>query len=329
MDYLCKPIAMERVVKYTVCHGSGNRFVMIDAVAQREACDGADFAAWAVGLCAKDTPIGGADGLLMLVEFGGGYAMRMFNPDGSEAEMCGNGIRCAARQAQQYIGRDEFSVWSGGQEYRITHERPVWPGVETYGVEIPVSLQSGDFGFAADGAEFIGRPIERLHEGLRFTALNLGNPHITACVERIDYELLTQLGERVKELRDEFPNGVNVSLFEHTGPQQIFVATYERGAGITASCGTAMTASATAAALLGLTEFGKEVEVRNRGGAVRCLPRREADGRLVTRLTGNATFESEGTFVATGEAEVGDIRTVRTADEEQSAYDAFVNSITR
>ena len=319
---------MERVVKYTLCHGSANRFVMVDAVAQREACDGADFGAWAVQLCAKDTPIGGTDGLLMLVRHGDGYAMRMFNPDGSEAEMCGNGIRCAARQARPYVGSDSFGVWSGGREYRITHETPIWPGVETCGVEIPVSLQSGDFGFATDGMEFIGRPIERLHEGLRFTALNLGNPHITACVDGIDYDLLTRLGERVKELREEFPNGVNVSLFEHCGPQRIFVATYERGAGITASCGTAMTASATAAALLGLTEFGAETDVRNRGGAVRCLPRREADGRLVTRLTGNATFDAEGTFVATGDSTVSAIRTERTFDDERSAYEAFARSIT-
>ena len=316
-------------IKYTVCHGSGNRFVMIDAVAQMLECLGAEFGSWAVQLCAEDTPIGGADGVLLLVEFGGGYAMRMFNPDGSEAEMCGNGIRCAARQAQKYIGRDEFSVWSGGQEYRITHERPVWPGVETYGVEIPVSLQSGDFGFAADGGEFTGRPIERLHEGLRFTALNLGNPHITACVDHIDYDLLTELGERVKVLPEEFPYGINVSLFEHTGPQQIFVATYERGAGITASCGTAMTASATAAALLGLTEFGREVEVRNRGGAVRCLPRRCGAGLLITRLTGNATFEAEGTFYAADDSRVESVAVDRQLDGEKSAYEAFVESITR
>lgn len=317
---------MNREIEYTLCHGSGNRFVMVDAVAQEQACRGADFGAWAVQLCAAATPYGGADGLLMLVRHGDGYAMRMFNPDGSEAEMCGNGIRCAARRAQLYTGGDRFGVWSGGRCYAITHERPVYEGVATYGVEIPVSLQSRDFGFAC-GAEFVGRRIERLDGGLLFTALNLGNPHITAHVADIDYELLTHLGERVKELREEFPNGVNVSLFTDMGPQRIFVATYERGAGITASCGTAMTASATAAALLGITEFGRETEVRNRGGAVRCLPRREADGGLVTRLTGNATFESEGRFAADGRT-VADISPARTFDDEKAAYAEFVEKIT-
>ena len=316
---------MKTEIKYTVCHGSANRFVMVDAIAQPQACADADFGAWAVQLCAAATPYGGADGLLMLVRHGDGYAMRMFNPDGTEAEMCGNGIRCAARLARQYVGSDKFGVWSGGREYRITRERPVYEGVETYGVEIPVSLHSRDFGFAC-GAEFVGRRIEALDDGLMFTALNLGNPHITARVDRIDYELLTRLGERVKVLREEFPNGVNVSLFEHTGPQGIFVATYERGAGITASCGTAMTASATAAALLGLVDFGAEVEVRNRGGAVRCLPRRESGGELITRLTGNATFEAEGRFATDGRT-VGDMTLTRTFDDEKSAYEAFVQKI--
>ena len=317
---------MKTTIEYTLCHGSANRFVMVDAVAQEGDCRNADFAAWATGLCAASTPIGGADGLLMVVRCGDGYAMRMFNPDGSEAEMCGNGIRCAARQARQYAGGGrEFVMWSGGRPYRITHDTPVYEGVETYGVEIPVSLTSRDFGFA-DGAEFVGRSIARLDDRLRFTALNLGNPHITACVGNIDHEVLTHLGERVKELREEFPNGVNVSLFQPMGPQCIFVATYERGAGITASCGTAMTASATAAALLGVAEFGTEIEVRNRGGAVRCLPRRRTDGGLVTRLTGNATFVGEGTFVTDGRS-VEDICPVRTFDDENAAYAAFVESI--
>ena len=318
---------METTIKYTLCHGSGNRFVMVDGVAQEQACRGAEFAAWAVGLCAKDTPIGGADGLLMLVRHGGGYAMRMFNPDGSEAEMCGNGIRCAARQARLYTGSEEFGVWSGGREYRITCEAELWTGVETFGVEIPVSLRSRDFGFFAEGdEEFVGRVIPRLDEGLKFTALNLGNPHITACVGQIDYDVLTRLGERVKELREEFPNGVNVSLFRPIDEQCIFVATYERGAGITASCGTAMTASATAAALLGINGFGLETEVRNRGGAVRCRPCRGIGGELVTRLTGNATFESEGWFRSDG-SRVESITPGCEFDAEKAAYGEFVNSI--
>lgn len=318
---------METRYQYTVCHGSGNRFVMLDTVGREDLFQGrgVDFKAWAAQLCASQTPIGGTDGLLVLIRFGGGYAMRMFNPDGSEAEMCGNGIRCAARQARKYTLSDRFCVWSGGREYAMTRERALWPGVDTYGAEIPVWLQSPDFGFCNRGEKFVGRIIPSLSPELKFTALSLGNPHITACVEHIDYGLLEELGERVKQLRNEFPSGINVSLFEHRAPQRIFVATYERGAGITASCGTAMTASATAAALLNLVGFGTEMEVCNRGGMVRCLPRR-IDGQLITRLTGNATFEHQGTFTADSQ-NISDITPETRFESEIAAYDAFAASI--
>ena len=100
------------------------------------------------------------------------------------------------------------------------------------------------------------------------------------------------LGERVKTLSNVVPNGVNVSLYERRSSRSIFVATYERGAGITLSCGTAMTASATAAALLGYVDMGERIEVRNRGGKVYCTT--TVGESIVTRLEGNATFEWRG-----------------------------------
>ena len=315
---------MKREVPYIECHGSANRFYMVDAVACAEACTGADFAAWSKGLCRSTA--GHADGLLMVVRCGDGYAMRMFNPDGSEAEMCGNGIRCVARLVgERYLAADGFSLWSGGRQYAITREEPVAEGVVTYGADIGVSLRSRDFGFAGDG-DFVGRTIPALDSELRFTALNPGNPHITAAVDHIDMQLLGRLGERVKLLTDEFPNGVNVSLFENRGAGRIFVATYERGAGITASCGTAMTSSATAAALLGMVPFGATVEVCNMGGAVRCRPVRTGDGGIVTRLTGNATFEFEGRFTTDGSS-IGEVTVDRRFGDETAAYDRFVGSI--
>jgi diaminopimelate epimerase len=121
----------------------------------------------------------------------------------------------------------------------------------------------------------------------------LGNPHIVAAVEKIDLSLLEHLGERVKGLNDEFPHGVNVSLYKVLSPTSIFVATYERGAGITLSCGTAMTASSTAATLLGYVKEGERIEVYNRGGKVAC---RTAlmNSAITTTLEGNATFEWVG-----------------------------------
>jgi diaminopimelate epimerase len=140
---------------------------------------------------------------------------------------------------------------------------------------------------------WIGQAIEDLDPALRFTFLNLGNPHLVAEVDAIDTEHLATLGERVKTLTELLPRGVNVSLFRHTADQEIYTATYERGVGLTSSCGTAMTACSTAACLLGLCRTGQPIRVRNSGGMVRCCCR-ISDGQIATSLSGNATYESEG-----------------------------------
>ena len=246
--------------------------------------------------------------------------MRMFNPDGSEAEMCGNGIRCVARLAEEYVGSRKFDMFSGGNIYHITREEDIYPAIPTYGVDLGVRLASSDFGFAKGAEKFVSECIEPLDATLRWTAINVGNPHIVAEVDEIDYDHLTHLGKRVLELREEFPKGINVSLVKVLGKNRIFVATYERGAGITASCGTAMTSSATAMALNGRCDYEALIDVENRGGAVRCICHKE--DALHTQLIGNASYISYGKVVAEGDkfsyTEEG------TFDAEIALYDEFL-----
>ena len=274
---------------YIKCHGSGNEFVMVDTV--KHNLDGVDLAEFARFICDREHSVG-ADGVLLLVKRGDMFGMRMFNPDGSEAEMCGNGIRCVARLAGEYVGERVFDMCSGKNIYGIVRAEDIYPAMPTYGVDLGVRLASSDFGFAEGKESFVSQKIERLDETLLWTAINVGNPHIVAEVEAIDYDHLTKLGERVLELKEEFPKGINVSLVKVLGKNRIFVATYERGAGITASCGTAMTSSATAMALNGRCDYGEVIEVENRGGAVRCICHK--DGGLHTQLIGNASYISYG-----------------------------------
>ena len=274
---------------YIKCHGSGNEFVMVDAI--KHNLDGVDLAEFSRFICNREGSLG-ADGVLLLVKNNELFGMRMFNPDGSEAEMCGNGIRCVARLAEEYIGEREFDMFSGKNIYGIVRAEDIYPTMPTYGVDLGVRLASTDFGFAEGKEQFVSQKIERLDESLLWTAINVGNPHIVAEVEAIDYGHLTRLGERVLELKEEFPKGINVSLVKVLGENRIFVATYERGAGITASCGTAMTSSATAMSLNGRCDYGKVIEVENRGGAVRCICHNEGD--LHTQLIGNASYISYG-----------------------------------
>ena len=270
------------------CHGSGNDFIMVDTTRLDDA-NAIDWSAFARVACDRTYGIG-SDGVLLVVRNDAGiYGMDMLNPDGTHAEMCGNGIRCVARLAEERGYLDSGTLTSGGRTFPARRAESVAEGIETFSVDIPIATWSPSFAFFNPEERFVGKVIENLNGELRFTALNLGNPHIVAAVEDINMSLLEELGERVKVLKNEFPHGVNVSLYKVLSPTSIFVATYERGAGLTLSCGTAMTASATAVALRGRVVAGERIEVRNRGGRVFCTTRLGKE--IVTRLEGNATFE--------------------------------------
>ncbi len=305
------------------CHGSGNDFIMVDAT-RLDNCCAVDWSAFARVACDRATGIG-SDGVLLVVRNDEGiYGMDMLNPDGTHAEMCGNGIRCVARLAAERGYLASGVLTSGGRLFPTRHAEPIAEGVEAFSVDIPISSWSSSFGFFNSDERFEGKIIERLDPALHFTALSLGNPHVVAKVDRIDMSLLEQLGERVKSLKAEFPYGVNVSLYEVLSERSIFVATYERGAGITLSCGTAMTASATAATLLGYVDRGERIEVFNRGGKVVCATRIE-DGNIITTLEGNATFEWVGEAHFDGEVLRYDI--VRHTGEAER-WQSFVDSLT-
>lgn len=282
------------------CHGSGNDFIMVDTTRMDNAT-AIDWSAFARLACDRTSGIG-SDGVLLVVRNDEGiYGMDMLNPDGTHAEMCGNGIRCVARLAQErgYLGSGVLC--SGGRIFAARRAEDVAQGIESFSVDIPIATWSPSFAFFGSEERFVGKVIEALNGELRFTALNLGNPHIVAAVEDIDMTLLEELGERVKSLKELFPHGVNVSLYKVLSSKSIFVATYERGAGITLSCGTAMTASATAATLLHYVEEGARIEVFNRGGKVVCSTA-IAENSIVTTLEGNATFEWVGEARFDGES---------------------------
>ncbi len=307
------------------CHGSGNDFILIDTT-KREELQGVDWSAFARVACDRERGIG-SDGLLLVVRGEDGrYGMDMLNPDGTHAEMCGNGMRAVARYCheQGYIAK-EGVLTSGGRCFAVGEVSPVGYDIATYSVDIAITTHGSAFAMIAPGESLVGEVIEKLDPTLRFTALNLGNPHIVACVDNIDMSLLQSLGERVLTLTDILPEGVNISLYEVLAKDHIFVATYERGAGITLSCGTAMTASATAAAMLGYTERGERTAVTNRGGRVFCTPRIE-EHSIVTRLEGNATFEwwGEASF------DEGEFSFMKVRDTgEQHTWQRFVTEINR
>ncbi len=301
-------------LEYILAHGSRNIFVTIDAVANK--IDTNNAAEYVRSVCEYFK----SDGALFLEEVstddGMFYAMNMYNTDGTQAQMCGNGMRIVARLAdERYIKSDSFTLYSGGRPYPIRRYEKTNEVIPNYGVQIAIRTASEDF--TLSDTKFVAGKIEELHPTLSFTYLNLGNPHIVAEVESIDLDELSKLGERVKELKSIFPYGVNVSFMQPLGKDKIFVATYERGVGLTASCGTAMTASSTTAALLGICDWGAKIEVRNRGGFVHCICTND-DNKLTTELIGNATYIERGEIDS-------DLTVVTTEqfDHETAAWDAI------
>lgn len=316
-------------IDYILCHGSGNRFVLLDAL------HAAEVTAVPTGRLARDlSALLKTDGMLVLDrEAGAGgagdtFGMRMWNTDGSEAEMCGNGIRCVARLAVGLgLVGERFTLFSGRRRYAVRCEEEIAPGLPTFGVELPLRLATDDFPMG-EGQPFLQRRIGVLDDALRFSYLNPGNPHLVAEGDPGDLERLAELGRRVTAHPELFPRGMNVSLYGRRGERAIFVSTCERGVGLTASCGTAMTSAATAACLTGICPMGRTVEVLNRGGKVRCTTRMEG-GAPVTRLVGNASWIERGTIgwdPATGCA--GRCVVQRYEDEER-AYAAFLKSMER
>ena len=273
-------------IAFIKCHGSGNDFPLVDARAL--ALSDAEWAGIARALADRDGPVGG-DGLLLL---GGGdaecaFAMRMFNSDGSEAETCLNGLRCVARLGFELLGVDSARVRLKTSIAEVSRADPVSPVVtEVRTIAGTASTATRDVGLRIEAGQVIDGAVAGLPSPRRFTAVAMPNPHLVSFVDTVDEAELVTLGDWCEAGPALIPGRANVSFVELREGGDLFVRTYERGVGLTDSCGSAMAASVFAAGLTGRVPFGTMVRVLNRGGLVRGCA--EADG-MVTIL-GNATF---------------------------------------
>jgi len=240
---------------FTKLHGNGNDFILVDEIREKlvpESTRGA----FAIRCCRRNFGIG-ADGVLFLVGSDeADVGMRLFQPDGSEAEMCGNGIRCLAKYAWEagYVG-ESFDVETPAGiipvQVRLM-DNCFWAKVD---MGVPSFDRSA---IPATGSgEFL---MERVDD-FDVSAVNTGVPHAVIFVD--DLELpIDELAPAVRH-SSVFPEGVNVNFVRVGEPFE--VRTFERGVeGETYSCGTGAVASAAVARKLGL--IGDEVLVETRGG---------------------------------------------------------------
>lgn len=308
------------------CHGSGNDFPLIDARAAT--CSDAEWAGAARALADRQGPVGG-DGLLLLTEGDGDHAfgMRMFNSDGSEAETCLNGLRCVARLGFELLGVDQARVRLKTSSADVAREAPLAPGVTTVRTRVgPASLAPADVGLKIDADRVIEALVPGLPSERKFTAVAIPNPHLVTFVDAIDEAELVTLGEWCEGGPALIPGRANVSFVELRG-EDLYVRTFERGVGLTDSCGSAMASSVFAAGLTGRVPFGRQVRVLNRGGMVLGLAQPPESGGAVT-ISGNASFLYDATIEldpATGTASAPAVHARR--EDEAAAWNDLVEAI--
>ncbi len=250
---------------FTKMHGTGNDYVYVDLFQQKLENQAE------VAKVVSDRHFGiGADGLICIAPSEtADCRMIMYNADGSEGAMCGNGIRCVAKYVYDHgiVRKDHMSVEtkSGIKQLELTVE----DGKAVY-VKVnmgEVVLKPSEIPVQAEGEDFIARQIEAGGENYTVTCVSMGNPHCVVFTEGIDGMDLEKTGP-LFENHPLFPDRINTEFVEVLDDHTLKMRVWERGSGETISCGTGTCAATVAAVLNGHCPRGEEIEVRIRGGAL-------------------------------------------------------------
>ena len=257
-------------IEFRKMHGLGNCFVVIDGVRDRLAA-GIDFEDLARRVCDRNTGIG-ADGLIVVrpAEVAD-LRMSIFNEDGSEAEMCGNGVRCAARYAVDEGLTDAADL-----------------RIDTRAGLVRTRLVGGDRVEVDMGVPALSPPV--VEGGRSFTIVSMGNPHAVAFVDDLAFDWRAE-GALI-ERAPSFPERTNVEFVKIRGPREAEVKVWERGCGETLACGTGACAVAVAGAALGKLDRAP-VAIRLPGGT---LDVHWTDGGAVL-MTGPAVTICRGVYL--------------------------------
>lgn len=244
-------------------HGLGNNYVYLDLTGGEP---GLDYARLARKV--SDVHFGvGSDGLILILPGASGdFRMRMFNADGSEAEMCGNGIRCLGKYVYDHglTRKRELIVETAAGPRRL--ELEVEAGaVRRVRVDMGAPrLERGAIPMAGPSDEpAVGVPLEV--EGRRFevTGVSMGNPHCVLFIEQLSDELVHRFGPAI-ERHEAFPRRANVEFVRPQADGSVAMRVWERGSGETMACGTGACAAGVAAVLHGFAD--RRVTVHLPGG---------------------------------------------------------------
>lgn len=281
-------------MKFTKMHGIGNDYIYIDTFEQSEPQMG--WVELAKRVADRRFGVGG-DGLILIEPPKSENAhgtMRMFNADGSESEMCGNGLRCVSKYLHdfKYKGLDHLDLDTGvgclGVDIVKRHADGLVDTVKiNMGAPILKAEDIPNVGLGlgqedvlkVDGQEF------------KYTAVSMGNPHCVIFVDSVADFPVETIGPKIENMTSVFPNRVNVEFIEVISKTQAKQRTWERGSGETLACGTGASAVGVAGTLRG--HFDGEVHIELLGGDLDISW--QGDGQPVW-MTGPASYICHGTL---------------------------------
>lgn len=253
-------------LQFTKMHGCGNDYIYFDCFKQNIA----DPEELSRRLSRYHFGIGG-DGIILIEPSECADArMRIFNQDGSEGKMCGNGIRCVGKYLYDsgLARKEEIAVETRSgirvlqmqvQDGQVTGVTVNMGQAELAPERIPVSLP---------GSEIIGMPVSIDGKEWEITCVSMGNPHCVVFCEDPDSLDLTKVGPKF-EKAPIFPEGVNTEFIRVIDRKTLQMRVWERGSGETLACGTGACASAVAAILRGYCDRKEEITVRLKGGELK------------------------------------------------------------
>ena len=275
------------MVEILNAHGSKND-IFVAAMTPRDFASDEDLRAFVRRLCDRAGPFGG-DGIYFYDAAPPIPEAWFFNPDGSSAEFCGNGMRCLGRVVLDRRGAEAAVIRSGQAEYTVRRAATTGAGVRQIGLEHPAVDFTPRTAVVAGRNPLTEARLPELDPALEFTAVTIPNPHLVALVDKYVESELIAMGERVATRPDVFPAGANLSVLLQLEPAEVFARTFERGAGLTASCGSGMAAARAVYSRITPVDPARRVTVRNAGGMA-TVSLNVRQGRWHPVLEGNATF---------------------------------------
>ena len=280
-------------LKFSKMHGIGNDFPIIDeskgvVIPEEDKAEVCRF------LCHRNFGIGGDGVLFVEPSENADIGYRMFNPDGSEAEMCGNGIRCFADFVYRkgILKQEKMTVETRAGiktiEITLLDGEPV-----SFKVDMGLStFKTSEIPMISDEDEFLDGELLVDDKIFNVTAISVGNPHAIIFVDNIDDVDINKYGSLI-EVHEVFPEKINVHFVEVISKNEARMITWERGAGVTLACGTGATSTAISGFKLGL--FDEDILLHLPGGNLK-FNVYEKDGQLGAFMEGSAELVYDGEF---------------------------------